>query len=217
MHEPPTGSELERLCAQKVRQLSPERICAFCASCAERFFPGYVGWVTEERITLPSADLIREAIDACWIMQPDSQKVEELIRGIRDQDPNPLVPVFSSGLSVFGVEIDIVKVALSSVTEPATNDALLCSVYSLDFFSKYLDLRREMQRIGPDFDDPGRDLREFEADLGANEEAKTQIADVEALMTKAVDLPRFMNQSKTYGERLFKQVVEVIGQGPVAG
>lgn len=210
MREYQIVSDLQARLVSMIREIPLARVPIFCASCAERFANGYVAWSQKESTTLPAPELFRQAIDLCWSEQAEKSHVNELSRQFRDAAPHNGQPLFSSTLSVYVVDISLVQQALFSRLEPSTNQGLLCSEYALDFYLQLMDLRREMAGVGPDYADPGRDVREFERDPEALTEAEHQLADAAALLSENFDLNALRESSAAHGRRVLDDVLKLV-------
>lgn len=231
-------SDLQRRSAVAIREIPVDRIHIFCASCAERFFDGYAVWLAEERLvnkpaeSLPSPEFVRRAIDLCWaagVRTEADNLLETLIRMMPGDNEQP---IFKSPLGDYFVEPWLVRLGLSSVlhsqvgllepwlvamglsslTGSPAGFGIAASAAALDFHNQLLDRRREMAGIGPAFDDPQRDLREFASDPGALAEGAIEIEDAEQLRLSAPDLDAMRKRSADHGRQVLQDVLKLLGQ-----
>ena len=231
-------SDLERRCAFAIRQIPGDRIHLFCASCAERFFAGYAVWLAKEKLvnepaaSLPSPEFVRRAIDLCWAAGVGTEAENLLETLIRTMPGDNEQPIFKSPLDDYFVEPWLVRLGLSSVLnsqasllEPwlvamglpflvgsPAGFGIAASAAALDFHNQLLDRRREMAGIGPAFDDPQRDLREFASDPGALAESAIQIDDAQQLRLAEPDLDNMRKRSADHGQQVLQDVVKLVGQ-----
>jgi hypothetical protein len=206
----PLGSDLLCRCALGVRSIPVSRTPIFCASCAGRFVDGFSAWSLEERTPLPSTEMLRSAINACWSDQVDEALITGLSKQLHHEAPNDGQPIFSSKLSIYVVEISLLQEALESRLEADPGRALRCSEYALDFYLQLGDLRREIAGVGPDYTDPGRDVREFEHDPEAKAECEHQLADAAALQSVNFDVNALRESSSMHGRRVLEEVTRLI-------
>ena len=217
MDEPALGSDVERRSAAAVRKIPAERIHVFCASCAERFFGGYAEWLAEEKLldertALPSAEFVRRALDVCWD-EGVHRQADELLRAlIRMMPGDNEQPIFKSRLNDYFVEPWLVRLGLSSILDPQISFGLSASAAALDFHSQILDRRRDMAGIGPAFDDPERDLREFASDPGVLAESARQIEDAEQLSLGVPDWKAMRKRSADHGRDVLEEVLKLLAQ-----
>jgi hypothetical protein len=162
---------------------------------------------------MPTADLLRQALDVCWPNTAETSQISELTAEIREAAPKSGQPIFSSRLSIYVVDLSLVEQALLSQSEPVGIHGLLCSEYALDFQLQLMDARREVAGVGPDYSDPGRDTREFEVDPGALAEAEHQMADAAALQSGTFDVDGMREASAAQGRRVLENVRKLIN-GP---
>jgi hypothetical protein len=159
---------------------------------------------------LPTPELLSQAIELCWSEQAEKGRLNELSRQLRHATPHDGQVLFSSMLSIYVVDISLVEKALSAKLESSTNHALLCSEYALDFYLQLADLRRELAGVGPDYADPGRDVREFERDLEALAEAEHQLADAAALQSANFNRNAIREASASHGRRVLENVLKLV-------
>jgi len=211
------SSELERRSATEVSKIPAERIHLFCASCAERYFSGYAAWLADEklldeRISPPSAEFVRRALDVCWEEGVPSEAGEMLGRLIQMMPGNHEQPIFKSPLNDYFIEPWLVRLGLSSMVDPQVSFGLSASAAALDFHSQILDRRRDMAGVGPAFDDPERDLREFAADAGAIAEGAIQIDDANKLQLGLADSNALRKRSADHGRHVLEQVMRLLAR-----
>lgn len=159
---------------------------------------------------MPSPEVVRRAINACWSDEVDEALITGLSKQLDRDAPNDGQPLFSSKLSIYVVEISLLHEALASKLEPERNRALRCSEYALDFYLQLTDLRREIAGIGPDYADPARDVREFEHDTQAMAECEHQLADAAALQSDSIDISALRESALVHGRRVLGVVVNLI-------
>jgi hypothetical protein len=231
-------SDLERRSAVAIQVIPVDRIHVFCASCAERFFTGYAAWLAEEKLvtepaaSLPTPELIREAIDLCWASDVPSETEDILETLIRTMPGDNEQPIFKTRLADYFVEPWLVRLGLSSVLDSQvglmeswlvamglsslvgspSGFGIAASAAALDFHYQLLDRRREMAGIGPAFDDPQRDSREFARDPGALAEGAMQLDDAAQLRLSAPDLNAMRKRSEEHGRRVLQDVLNLLGQ-----
>jgi len=232
-------SDLEGRSAAAIREIPVDRIHVFCASCAERFFAGYVVWLAKERLvtepaaSLPSPQFVRRSIDLCWaagVRAEAESLLETLIRTVPGDNEQP---IFKSPLDDYFVEPWLLRLGLSSVLDSQVGFlepwlvakglsslvgspagfGMAASAAALDFHYQLLDRRREIAGIGPAFDDPQRDLREFASDPGALAEGAIQVDDAEQLTLSAPDLDAMRKRSAEHGGQVLQDVLKFLGQG----
>lgn len=211
------SSELERRSAAAIRKIPSEGIHIFCASCAERFLNGYAAWLAEEKLldertALPSAEFVRRAVEVCWDEGVRSQADELLRTLIRMMPGENEQPIFKSPLNDYFIEPSLVRLGLSSVLDPQVSFGLSASAAALDFHSQILDRGRDMAGIGPAFDDPERDLREFVTDPGALAESALQIEDADELSLGVPDLKAMRKRSAEHGRDVLEEVRKLLAQ-----
>lgn len=217
MDDSPFSPDLERRSAAAIRKIPAERIHIFCASCAERFFDGYAAWLAEEelldeRTELPSVEFVRRAVDVCW-EEGVHPKAEELLHALIGMMPGENEqPIFKSPLDDYFVEPWLIQLALTSMLDPQVSFGISASAAALDFHSQLLDRRRERAGIGPAWNDPERDLREFASDPGALAEGALEIEDAAQLSTRAADLSIIRNRSADHGRRVLETVRALLAQ-----
>ncbi len=199
--------DLASRCALGVSRIPVSRVPIFCASCAERFAAGYVAWSREEDTLLPSPEMVRDAIDACWSDSPDRALVTELTQSLMKDMPRDGQPLFTSMLSLYVVEISLLQEALAASAAADRSHALRCSEYALDFYLQLSDLRREVTGVKIDYADPGRDVRDFESDAEAAAEADRQLADAASLQSDALDVDEMRATSSAHGRRVLGAVM----------
>lgn len=209
--------ELERRSATAISKIPAERIHLFCASCAERYFSGYAAWLVDEksldeRTSLPSAEFVRRAVDVCWEEGVPSEADEMLGRLIQMLPGYHEQPIFKSPLNDYFVEPWLVKLGLSSMVDPQVRFGITASAVALNFHSQILDRRRDMAGIGPAFDDPERDLREFASDPGALAEGAIQIDDANDLQLGLADSNLVRKRSADHGRRVLEQVMRLLAR-----
>ena len=116
-------SDLEGRSAAAIREIPVDRIHVFCASCAERFFAGYVVWLAKERLvtepaaSLPSPQFVRRSIDLCWAAGVRAEAESLLETLIRTMPGDNEQPIFKSPLDDYFVEPWLLRLGLSSVLD----------------------------------------------------------------------------------------------------
>ena len=217
MADSPFSPDLERRSAAAIRRIPAARIHLFCASCAERFFDGYQAWLADEKLLderteLPSAEFVRRAVDVCWDEGVHSQADELLHALIRMMPGENEQPIFKSPLDDYFIEPWLIRLALTSMLDPQVSFGISASAAALDFHSQLLDRRRDRAGIGPAWDDPERDLREFASDPGALAEGALEIDDALQLSAGVPDLNVIRNRSADHGRRVLEAVRRLLAQ-----
>lgn len=233
----PYWSDRERRSAAAIREIPLERIHIFCASCAERFFAGYALWLSKERLltepaaSLPSPEFLRGAIDLCWSpsLHPEAEPLlHTLMRMMPGEHEQP---IFKSPLNDYFEELWLVRLALSSMLDSQvglleswlvamglsslvaspTGFGIAASATALDFHNRLLSRRQELAGIGPAFDDPERDLREFAGDPRALAEGAIQVDDAEQLRLAAPGFDAMRRRSADHGRQVLQDLLKLLG------
>jgi hypothetical protein len=164
-----------------------------------------------EGLALPSAAFVRRALGVCWDEGLASQ-ADELLRAlIRVMPEDNELPNFKSPLNDYFIEPWLVRLGLSAVFDPQVSFGLSASAAALDFHFQVLNRRKERAGIGPAFDDPERDLREFASDPGALAESAIQIEDAEQLSLGVPDWRAMRKRSADHGQRVLEEVRVFLG------
>jgi hypothetical protein len=208
------SGDLKRRASAAIEQIPVDRIPLFCASCAERFFEGYSAWLAEqaeieEHDDLPYSAFIRKAIEVCWAADPPVEAKHLLHHLVGIMPGEDAQPIFKTRLNDYLVEPWLVRLGLSSVSEPDVSWGLNASDAALDFHYQKLQRRVEITGTGPAFDDDEFD-REFERDAGAMGEIAIEIEDADELRKHVPDHAAMRERSAAHGLRVLVEVQQLL-------